>query len=311
MPRKKTGNITNTAFWSSAERNTYTYVNYFDRLCNLGMSVFKWENLPESIDWRFLELSLMCYGYALFFKDEVMGYLSLRCMIGGRLDVYNIPMERTAYASNGYQNHLDYTNSVLIYDNLLHAPILDDLCGYAKDLYELDQIIRINCNAQKTPILLIASDKERLTLKNLYAKYAGNEPFIFGTDGLNVNNIQAINTGAPFIAPDLYELRTNIWNQALTFLGIPNTSVQKKERLITDEVHQMNGGSIASRFTRLEARRQACEQINRMFPDLSVDVDFRDADEDNMFNVPDDPEAVKNAEDNEQKEGESNEQVHD
>lgn len=281
MPRKKTSNITTDAFWNSADRQSYGYVNYFDRLCNLGISVFKWENLPSTVDWRFMELSLLCYGYCLFFKDEVMGYLSLRCMIGGRLDVYNIPMERRAYASNGYQNKLYNTDSVLIYDNLLHTPMLDDLCEYARDLSELDRIIMVNCNAQKTPVLIIASEEDRLTMKNLYEKYTGNAPFIFGTNGLRADGIQAISTGAPYIADKIYELRTNIWNQALTYLGIPNTQAQKKERLIADEVHQMNGGSIASRFTRLEARRQACEKINEMFPELNVGVDFRDVDENN------------------------------
>lgn len=281
MARKKYTNITTSAFWDSASRNTYAYVNYFDRLCNLGMSVFKWEGLPDSVDWRFMELSLLCYGYCLFFKDEVMGYLTLRCMLGGALDVYNIPMERRAYSNNGYQNDLNFTNSVLIYDNLLHAPVIDDLCDYARDLYELDQIIRVNCNAQKTPILITADQNDYLTLKNLYAKYAGNQPFIFGTTGLRSNPLQAINTGAPFVAPELYELRSNIWNQALTYLGIPNVQTQKKERLISDEVNQMNGGSIASRFTRLEARRQACDKINSMFPDIHVGVDYRDVDEDN------------------------------
>lgn len=283
MPRKKNSNITTAAFWDSAARGSYSYINYFDRLCNLGISVFKWEGLPPTVDWRFMELSLLCYGYCLFFRDEVMGYLGLRCMIGGPLDVYNIPTQRKAYASNSYNNQLNNTNSVLIYDNLLHTPMLDDLCQYSRDLAELDNIIMVNCKAQKTPVIVLADEKDRLTMKNLYAKYEGNEPFIFGTTGLRPNALQAISTGAPFVASELYELRTNIWNQALTYLGIPNIQAQKKERLIRDEVQQMNGGSIASRFTRLEARRQACEKINIMFPDIHVGVDFRDVDEDNSI----------------------------
>ena len=46
------------------------------------------------------------------------------------------------------------------------------------------------------------------------------------------------------------------------------------------------GGTIASRYSRLNARRQACEQINKMF-DLNIDVeyrqDFREADDEIMF----------------------------
>ena len=35
------------------------------------------------------------------------------------------------------------------------------------------------------------------------------------------------------------------------------------------------GGTIASRYSRLEARRQAAEEINRMFG-LNIEVEFRE-----------------------------------
>lgn len=299
-------NITNQMFWDTGIRNKISFINYFDRLCELAISVFKWEGLPPTVDWRFMEMTLLYDGFALFFKDPIMGYLSLQCMIGGRLDVYRIPIDRRAYASNGYQSNQTSADSVLIFDNLLHQNKVIDLARYASDLYELDQIIMINARAQKTPILIIADESQRLTLKNLYQKYEGNQPVIYGSTGLQSNPLQAINTGAPFVANELYQLRTQIWNEALTYIGIPNVQSQKKERLITDEVARMNAGSIASRFSRLEARRQACEQINNMFPDLSVDVDYRDTDEDNNFDIPDVPSAERNAIDNAE-EGDENE----
>ena len=61
----------------------------------------------------------------------------------------------------------------------------------------------------------------------------------------------------------------------LTFLGISNLNVQKKERLITDETIRSQGGTIASRYSRLNARRQACEEINKMFG-LDIWVDYRE-----------------------------------
>ena len=42
--------------------------------------------------------------------------------------------------------------------------------------------------------------------------------------------------------------------------------------MITDEVQRNQGGTIASRYSRLEARREAVDKINRMFgTDISVD----------------------------------------
>lgn len=299
MSRKP--NLTNEIFWDTAKRNKLSYISYFDRLTELAISVFKWENLPETIDWRFMETTLLYNGFSLFFYDEVMGFLALQTMIGGRLDVYRIPIDRVACASNGYQNKKTSADSVLIFDNLMHNNKCMRLAQYASDLYELDQIIMINVRAQKTPILIIADEKQRLTLKNLYAKYEGNQPFIFGTTGLQSQPLQAINTGAPFIAEQLYQLRSQIWNDALAYIGIANITQQKKERMITDEVARLNGGAIASRLSRLEARRQACEQINRMFG-LSVDVDFREADEDNAFDIPDVTSSIENLEEGEENE---------
>ena len=104
----------------AAIQNIRTYDYYFMRLSNIAVSIFEWKNLPETVDPRYLELALMSDGRAVFFKDEVMGYLALRCMIGGRWNVYDIPTERTAYAVNGYQNRLNPEDSVIIYNNMIY-----------------------------------------------------------------------------------------------------------------------------------------------------------------------------------------------
>lgn len=289
MPRKKNvflpDSLTNQIFAQSGGKNSASYMLYFERLCELAISIFKWNELPATCDERFLELQLMTKGYCLFFNDEIMGYLTLPCMIGGALNVYNIPVDRTAYAANGYQNRKTEADSVIIFNNLLHTNDYLMIENYAKRLWLLDQIIDINTNAQKTPVLILCDEKQRLTLKNLYQKYDGNAPFIFGDTSLNSQPLSCINTGAPFVADRLQELRTDIWNDALTFIGISNISLQKKERLIKDEVQRNSGGTISSRYARLTARKQACEQINGMF-NLNVSVSVREDIEQANTNVP-------------------------
>ena len=104
-------------FWQSARMNNTTFLQYYNRLTELAISMFEWKNLPESVDPRFLELALFADGMAIFFEDEVMGYLALRTMIGGRLNVYQIPTDRRAYASNGYNRELNEDNSVIIFNS--------------------------------------------------------------------------------------------------------------------------------------------------------------------------------------------------
>lgn len=267
-----------TSFEESASMNNLSYLVYVERLVELAISCFEWEGLPESVDERFFEKALFEDGQAIFYKDEELGdYLCLRCMFGAPLNVYNIPTWRKAYASNGYNYELNIDNSVMIFNNRLHTNTFPTVYWYAKRLWDLDRIIDVNVKAQKTPILLVGTPEQRLTLKNLYKQYDGNEPFIFGDKNFDFKGtLSALSTGAPYIADRLYQLKMQIWNEALTFLGINNLSVEKKERMFTQEVVSNQGDVYASRFSRLMARRKACEEINDMFG-LDISVKYRDS----------------------------------
>lgn len=264
-----------TMFCESSLLNNRTYLQYYNRLTELAISMFEWKNLPETVDPRYLEMCLFSDGMCVFFNDEVLGFLALQVAIGGQLNVYRIPIERRAYASNGYQMNLTEENSVIIFNNYLHTNSILDVEMFSKRLYNLDRAIDVNANAQKTPILIQCDESQRMTMKNLYKQYEGNEPFIFGSKALDVNGLKVLQTGAPYVADKLYELKVQYWNEALTYLGISNINTTKKERMITDEVTRNQGGVVASRYSRLESRRQACRQINNMFG-LEIWCDYRE-----------------------------------
>ena len=265
-----------TNFEESLSMNNYTYMQYAYRLMELSISMFEWKNLPEGIDERFLEMVLFTDGHAVFFKDDELGdYLALQCLINGKLNVYRIPINRRAFAVNGYQKKLTDKDSVIIFNNMLHTNSWLDVKMFAKRLYNLDRIIDVNANAQKTPILIKGNEQQRLTLTNLYKEYDGNAPVIFADKSLDMNALQVLSTQAPYVADKIYQLKTQIWNEALTYLGISNVSFQKRERMVSDEVTRSQGGTVASRYSRLNARRQACEQINKMFG-LNIECDFRE-----------------------------------
>ena len=263
------------AFWESASMNNITFRHYYNRLTELAISMFEWKNLPPTVDPRFLELTLFGDGMSVFFKDEVLGYLALQVAVNGGFNVYRIPVNRRAYAVNGYQAKLDDKNSVIIYNNYLHTNSRLDVEMYARRLWDLDRSIDVNAKAQKTPIVIQCDESQRLTMLNLYKKYDGNEPFIFGDTALNTGGVKVLKTDAPYVADKLYTLKTQIWNEALTHLGISNINITKKERLITDEVTRNQGSTVASRYSRLEARREACKAINKMFG-LDIWCDYRE-----------------------------------
>ena len=207
--------------WEAKYLNDKTYIHYYNRLTELAISMFEWSGLPDSVDPRFLELTLFSDGMAVFFKDDILDkHLALQTMIGGNLDVYRIPKIRTAYAVNGYNMKLDENNSVIIFNNMLHTNCISDIELFAYKLYECDRTMVTNLKAQKTPVMILCDENQRLTMKNLYAQYDGNEPFIFGGKDIDMKKVVALTTGAPYVADKVYETKTQIWNEAMTYLGI-------------------------------------------------------------------------------------------
>lgn len=265
-----------TNFSDSLINMKHTYAYYIDRLTELALVMFEWKNLPDTVDERYLELTLFQNGQAIFFKDEVLGYLGLQCAVNGNFDVYRVPLRRRAYASNGYNNNdLDIDNSVIIYNNYLRTNSVRDIKMFAQRLYDLDCSIDVNARAQKTPVLIQCDEDQRLTMLNAYKEFDGNAPVIFADKNLDINGIKVFQTNAPYVSDKLYQLKTQYFNEALTYLGISNVNFEKKERLVSDEVSRQQGGVIASRYSRLEMRRKACDKINKMFG-LNIDVDYRE-----------------------------------
>ena len=265
-----------TLFKESAFLNNATYLFYYNKLRDLAISRFEYINMPDSIDIRYLELSLLETGCAVLFNDPVLGYLGLKCTIGGALNVYHEPLQREAYADNGFHEMLSIDNSVLMYNNMLRMESATALSLYATKLANLDRTIDVNVRAQKTPVMILCDQKQQLTMEQLYMKYDGNQPYIFGDKSLDLGeSVRVLNTNAPFVADRLYEQKQKVWHEALSHLGIYHVYTDKKERLITDEINVATSGIMSERFSALSARKTALEKFNKMYGH-SADVKFRE-----------------------------------
>ena len=274
-------------FWESANANSIAQQYYLSRLSELAMSMFKWKELPDSIDARFLEYTLFYEGAAVFFKDKDLTernlskneqeeggtYLALQVVLGGDLNVYRVPNNRKAYAVNTYNKQLTVEDSVIIWNNMIRLPEYGRMMFYAEKLAQIDRAIDVNVKGQRFPIAILCDESQRLTMKQVYKQYDGNEPFIFGDKSLDLSGIQVINTGSPYVADKLQQLKNNIWAEAMMCLGIPNSPSEKKERLVANEAKVSQGGTLASRSSRLEMRKRACDEINKMFG-LAIDVEY-------------------------------------
>lgn len=92
-----------------------------------------------------------------------------------------------------------------------------------------------------------------------------NAETVITYDNIDLDDTTLVLSPAPYIADKVDMHKDKIWNEFLRLVGISNLQYQKKERSITDEITAMQGGTIASRYSRFEPRQKAVKQINEKF----------------------------------------------
>ena len=260
-----------TQFEEAAALNMAVFADYYKRLRLLALSLFEWENLPESMNERFLEQCLYWYGKAAIVNDENLGIINTKCTPSESLNIYGEATEYHCY-STGYDANFPLDDMVYVRNNLEALPTDATIQLFAQRLYEAERTIDVNIKAQKTPVIILCDEKQRLTMKNIYMKYDGNEPVIYGKKGLDIDDIKVLRTDAPFVADKLEEYKRNVWSEALSFLGINNVMTEKKERLLTGEVDANNQMIDLSAQTMLLTRELAAEKFNRLWPGRNISV---------------------------------------
>ena len=259
---------------SNEIRKTMVFHDYYSRLKNIALSMFEWKGLPETCNARYLENVLFHNGQAVFVLDDTMSFLTLKVTPADRLNVYDEPIGYTAYAT-GYNKIYSADDCVIIRNNPLNKSTDSTIMIFAEKLANIDSTITVNIRAQKTPVLINCDEKLRRTLLEVYRQYDGDSPVIMGMKGLQDNPLNAISTGAPFVADKLREEKSAVWNEALEFLGLnTNPSDKKRERLIVSEVDANNEQIDIQVESMLAARREACEAINKKYG-LNVSVEKR------------------------------------
>lgn len=307
---KKSNNINkkNLQFFDSLYLNEKTYQFYLYVFKRLALSIFEWVNFPKSMNSIFLEKCLYYEGQAGLLKDQKFGFINTKVSDNDDLNIYHLPTKLNCHSFNYQTYRTLYTgidglsenqreayenyHVILVQNNWDREPTSLFMELFAYRLYEAERTCDVNIKAQKTPVMILVDEKQRVLMENLYSQFDGNRPFIFGdTKQLEGQNlIQAIKTDAPFVADTIMDYKKEIWNEALTFLGINNIMVDKKERLITDEANSNNELINLNLQSFLAPRQEACRQFNEKFNLTGTDKEISVRVRSDLHNI------IKNAE---------------
>ena len=265
-------------FLSPMLSNNREFMIYFLQLKNIATTMFNYENVPKGFNTRYLEQTLFWHGASLVFKDETFGLINSQVAYSG-FNVYGDPIDFTPITKTSIQlPNQNEDTAVFLRNTPDIMPTFWLTLKYARDLYDIDSTRNINIKAQKTPVLILTDKKQIHTMKAVYEKYSGNEPVIYGVkDTFDPNTVRVLNTGAPFIAGELQDIKLSILYEYLTALGIAKTQ-EKKERLVDDEVQESKAEATAFSNIFLKSREEGVKRINEMFGtnievSLSTDIE--------------------------------------
>lgn len=264
-----------SAYKSTSKYDIY-FTRYFNYFYELATNRYIWDNLPEEIVPFRLEQYLTDQGIGLFFKDDVTNMFAVtKATLSGDMDIYDIPNERNSYANQYFETY-DKDNSILLRDNTTGYPVVDYLMMFADSCANIRLTRDINVFGQRTPIVFVGDNSQKLTVTNLFKQYNDFVPFIpLNANALSLDQIKCMQTGIPFVADKLHILLKQEICQLLTFLGIDTVDDSKRERLVSDETKALNGESRSNRSIGLRLRQRSCDQINKMFG-LNVNVRFNE-----------------------------------
>lgn len=274
--------------------NFKTYNMYFRQMLTLAENVFEFKNLPEFVDVSFLNKNLLRKGSVAFFEEKDLGLIALPYNVIGTLDVYGRPNKIEVFGENSFHRILDRDEYVLMYDNNGRYPLYMDICQMAERIALCVRTIDINMIHQRTPRIWKTSQDKLLSVKNLVNNIDAMEEDVISYDSLDIEDLNAVLAPAPYVSDKIDLHLRELWAEFFRLIGVANLQEQKRERVIIDEMIASQGGTIASRFSRFEPRKNAVEKINKKFG-VDIQIQYYDGEpttepekegEEDVSNVP-------------------------
>lgn len=275
--------------------NNFTFIDFFDRLKRVATSIFKWKNLPETMNERWLELCLFYKGMAGILKHDDYGIINTEASWSGNIDIYGLPTLVYCYSTSffseqrvrydgkvsieelskiyGIQND-KLKEAILVMNNIDMQPTFIAMELFAYRLYKVQRTIDINLDLIKKPFIIGCNEQDKLSMQKFMMDVENNQNMIFATADFDPSNsIKIFDLNVNNHIEELENEKRAILSEALTTLGVNSILVDKAERLISDEGKKDNEFINYNLQYYWKQRKEACEQFNKLFkPEKEIEV---------------------------------------
>lgn len=266
-----------------AVKGQYNKNNYYQKkyLLNQIYSRFTFK-IPEDWDLNTLRFTLFVYGNFGIFKKNNINFFSLFSTKKWN-QYYNPSVIDSEPFVEDLFNELRVENAevgkdcciVKCFDN--YRGFNDLLNDYSNTLAEFDKSIKTALMNGNIPLMGFAKDKKQAEeIRNAYAVATNGEPLVILDKSLEPEDrekllIPLTSHDTTSIVDKLLNSRRMVINNFLTQIGIENANINKKERLVTDEVNANNEEVVSVISCVYENIKKGFDEANRIF-NLDLDV---------------------------------------
>lgn len=128
---------------------------------------------------------------------------------------------------------------VIGWANKSHKPIIFFMKKFIDRLVQIEILMDNNLGLQNIPFLLTTNGTNEDKINYIINKILAGD-IVINVDGEVMDDINLLQTAISYNADKFQELKKDVMNEALTYLGINNNPDTKKERQIVDEVNANN-----------------------------------------------------------------------
>ena len=260
-------------------------VNYeITQFLNKTLSMFKYENLPETIPSVELEKLIQINGFAIITRVDGELY-AFSGGLGGEPDPYYRPTKATI--SNPALNFSDDLtigeDCIVVYNDLMKIGLIPLLAKYSTMINESElTLLKILFNKRADTLITANDDNGKESAERYFQGLVDGKDYSIMTSKL-YDSFRAIpknNVGGEFssIIDIIQYLRSNLFNE----MGLNSNYNMKKERMISGEL-EVNADILFPLIDNMkESRLDGFKAVNEMF-ETDIKLNFDSAWEGNML----------------------------